>query len=91
VERLAPFSPGHIDPKKHQIGSLRIGKSLMNDPGVGVEISAGQRQRAGDQQRLLAGKRYCGGLRDHKTRRWFGQESRHIAEKIIPVEDSGLT
>jgi hypothetical protein len=36
----------------------------MNDPGVGIEISAGQRQQAGDQQRLLAGKRYGGGLRD---------------------------
>ena len=56
MERLAPFSTGQIDPQKHQIGSLRIGKSPMNDPGVGIEISAGQRQQAGDQQRLLAGK-----------------------------------
>ncbi len=60
MERLVPFSPRQIHPEKHQIGSLRIGKSPMNDPGVGIEISAGQRQQADDQQRLLAGKRYGG-------------------------------
>jgi hypothetical protein len=56
MQRLGPFSPGHIDPQKHQIGGLRIGKCPMNDPGVGIEISAGQRQQASDQERLLAGK-----------------------------------
>ena len=35
-----------------------------------IDISAGQRQQAGDQQRLLTGKRYGGGLRNRhrKTR-----------------------
>ena len=54
------------------IGGLRIGKGPMSDPGAGIEISTGQRQQAGDQQRLLAGKRYGGGMRDRHDQTPFG-------------------
>ena len=84
MERLAPFSPGQIDPQKHQIGGLRVGESPMNDPGVGIEISTGQRQQAGDQQRLLAGKQCSGSLLDRHDgiplNDGFGQKNRNRRE-----------
>jgi len=58
MKSLGPFRSGHIDPQKYQVGGLGIGKDPMHDPGVGIEISTGQRQQAGDQERLFAGKRH---------------------------------
>lgn len=62
MERLAPLSPGHIDPQKHQIGRLRIGKSPMNDPPVSAS-------RQAIKSASSRGKRYGGSVRDrhHKT------------------------
>jgi hypothetical protein len=50
---IVPIAVDHIGPEKDQIGGLRIGEDAMDDPGVGLEISPGQRQQAGDQQRLF--------------------------------------
>ena len=53
MERHRPFSARSVNPQEHQIGSLRIGEDAVDDPAIGVEISAGECQKRRNGQTFL--------------------------------------
>jgi len=54
LQRPRPVARHPINPEKHQIRGLGVGHDAMDDPGIGVGTTAGERQQKCDDNRFGA-------------------------------------
>ena len=61
MNRSLPLANRAVNPEQHQIGRLGVGHHAVDDPGVGVEITAGKGEQQRDLHRFVAARRRTGG------------------------------